>query len=150
MPGLYAFMDGYLESPIGINGHYRIVAGHSKRTLIRSLIRFGVHTLPHADSRIHVSRPIIIQPRLLIQFLSVKQIWSSVGVRMFLDKCFTPCRILQMLEHFTRRIGHVTRTSEMIGMEEVTEGFTYITRTVDLPRRNFATFSRCKNLSISS
>ena len=61
-----------------------------------------------------VPRPIVIQSRLLIEFLRIEKIRCIPDVVAFLYEHLTERNILDMLYHLSVKVGDVTATTQMV------------------------------------
>ena len=61
-----------------------------------------------------VPRPIVIQSRLLIEFLRIEKIRRIPNVIALLNEYFTERYILDMLHYLTIKIGNVTTATQMV------------------------------------
>ena len=78
------------------------------------IIRDGIHAHPQTQPWLIVPRTIVIQSRLLIEFLRIEKIRRIPNVIALLNEHFTERNILDMLHHLTVKVGDVTTATQVV------------------------------------
>ena len=77
------------------------------------------HTQPPCSRRVQIPRPIIVQPRLLIQLFGVEQVGRSPTAIAFFHKHLAVRDIHHILSDVSVKVRHHGGTAEVVGMVEV-------------------------------
>ena len=78
-----------------------------------------IYAIPQRQSRIIVSRTIVVQSCLLVKLLGVEEVWSVPDVITLLDEHLAVWHVLNVLNHLTFNTGDETRATQMVRMVEI-------------------------------
>ena len=83
---------------------------------LRILLRQRIHPIPQARPWVHVSRAIIVQPRLLVKLLSVELIRHLLRRRVFVNKQLAIRQVRIELGDVGLGVGYVGCRAEVVGV----------------------------------
>lgn len=78
------------------------------------IIRNRIYTNPQTQPWVIVPRPIVIQSRLLVEFLRIEKIRRIPNVVAFFYEHLAERYIFDMLHHLTIKVGDVTTATQMV------------------------------------
>lgn len=78
----------------------------------------GVATVPDTQSRVHVSRAVVVQSRLLVQLLAVELVGGGVVTILALEEHLAVGEVLHLLAGLAVAVGDERGAAQVVGVDE--------------------------------